>query len=101
MNVYTRYSTISFFSALFVIPSCKVSLKQTCMTSPGMKVRACGSSVENRYLATYSRVLASASRRFSEGDGYKIHSVIVIYLRDWSLITGRGGGLQNGRGGGM
>ena len=22
-------------------------------------------------------------------------------LRDWSLITGRGGGLQNGRGGGM
>ena len=23
------------------------------------------------------------------------------HLRDWSLITGRGGGLQNGRGGGM
>ena len=27
-------------------------------------------------------------------------SVKVLGLRDWSLITGRGGGLQNGRGGG-
>ena len=33
------------------------------------------------------------------GPDNKTGKVRRTFLRDWSLITGRGGGLQNGRGG--